>query len=63
MEKQSLFNRLVILRVFAAVFVTLFGLGIMIKTDAAGTLFFVGTFSAAIGLTFFLVLWLGSKTG
>ena len=62
MEKQSLFRPLVILRLLAAVFVTLVGLGFMLKAALVGPLFYVGAFFAAIGLTFFVVLWLGSKT-
>jgi hypothetical protein len=62
MEKHSLFSPLVILRLFAAVFVTLVGLGFMLKAALVGPLFYLGAFFAAIGLTFFVVLWLGSKT-
>ncbi len=62
MEKQSLFSPLVILRVFAAMFVTLVGLGLLLKAEAGSPLMLVGAFLAAIGMTFFLVLWLGSKT-
>ncbi len=61
MEKQSLFSPLVILRIFAAVFVTLAGFGFLIKAEANDSLMLLGAFFAAIGLTFFLVLWLGSR--
>jgi hypothetical protein len=62
MEKQSLFSPLVILRLFAAIFVTLVGLAFLFKAVVDSPLMFLGAFFAAIGLTFFLVLWLGSKT-
>ncbi len=61
MQKQSLFSPLVILRIFAAVFVTLIGFGFLIKAEANNPLMLLGAFFAAIGLTFFLVLWLGSR--
>jgi hypothetical protein len=62
MEKQSLFSPLVILRLFAAVFVALVGLSFMLKAELGSTLSYLGAFFAAIGVTFFVVLWLGSKT-
>ena len=61
-DRQSL-SPLVILRVFAASFVLLLGLGFMAKSafSGAGTndwTMLLGSVFAACGLTFFALLWL-----
>jgi protein-S-isoprenylcysteine O-methyltransferase Ste14 len=60
-ERQSL-SPFVILRVFAAAFVLLFGLGMMFKSAFSGVgmndwTMLVGAVFAACGLTFFALLW------
>ena len=51
---------LITLRLFAASFLTLLGLGFMAKASDQGQVF-VGAILAAIGLTFFVLLWLGRR--
>jgi hypothetical protein len=55
-DRQSL-SPFVILRVFAAAFVLLIGIGIMIKSGYYWDLI-LGAVFAACGLTFFALLWL-----
>ena len=55
-ERQSL-SPFVILRVFAASFVLVVGIGIMFKSGYYGDLI-LGAIFAACGLTFFALLWL-----
>lgn len=55
-DRQSL-SPLIILRVFAASFVLLVGLGIMFKSGYYWDLLLGAVFSAC-GLTFFALLWL-----
>jgi protein-S-isoprenylcysteine O-methyltransferase Ste14 len=61
-DRQSL-SPFVILRVFAASFVLLLGLGVMLKSAVSGQVandwaIVLGAVFAAIGLTFFALLWL-----
>ena len=51
---------LITLRLFAASFVTLLGLGLMAKAGEMGQVF-VGSILAAVGVTFFVLLWLGRR--
>lgn len=51
---------LITLRVFAACFITLLGLGFIAKAQDGGQVL-VGAILGAIGLTFFLLLWLGRR--
>ena len=58
----SLFSPLVVLRLFAGIFVTLVGLGMMLKSGDDARMF-IGAVFAAIGLTFFLLFWLAARPG
>ena len=64
-DRQSL-SPLVILRVFAAAFVLLVGLGMMCKSAVSGVgmndwTMLLGAVFASCGLTFFALLWLYGK--
>ncbi len=51
---------LITLRVFAAFFITLLGLALLARPQNGGQIL-VGAILGAIGLTFFLLLWLGRR--
>jgi hypothetical protein len=56
------FAPLVVMRLFAAIFITLLGLGLMFKSGSDAQML-EGAAFAAVGLTFFLLLWLAARTG
>ncbi len=59
-RRPSILSPLIVLRLFAAIFVTLLGLGLMFKSGT-DTRMLEGAAFAALGLTFFLILWLASR--